>query len=310
MMAPEDCALRASERVLVKTPPGGEKPGNEAVWLPADVLARAGSDATAINRSAEPTVISRPIRTDERGGVIKCGCAERGCRLKPAFHCGRNAGFSRQLRTHFQSHPPELRHWETAFPPCPPLILSRRAKIMNTRWLLPTLLLTTLHPALADGPADNLPGRVRRVPPRGIPVAAADRAELETGASELGLQIESLRKELEAKPARLDLLADAQIYHKAVRYALAYDEFFNTNEISVAKALLAQGRERAESLRDGKAPWLAATGLVVRGYTSRIDGSVQPYGLVIPPSYQPNTAHQFRRDWWLHGRGETLREQR
>src|SRR5216684_2636628 len=38
-------------------------------------------------------------------GVIKCGCAERGCRLKPAFHCGRNAGFSRQLRTHFQPHP-------------------------------------------------------------------------------------------------------------------------------------------------------------------------------------------------------------
>src|SRR5438309_8703010 len=38
-------------------------------------------------------------------GAIKCGCAERGCRLKPAFRCGRNAGFSRQLRTHFQSHP-------------------------------------------------------------------------------------------------------------------------------------------------------------------------------------------------------------
>src|SRR2546427_9201944 len=38
-------------------------------------------------------------------GVIKCGCAERDCRLKPSFRCGRNAGFSRQLRTHFQSHP-------------------------------------------------------------------------------------------------------------------------------------------------------------------------------------------------------------
>ena len=38
-------------------------------------------------------------------GVIKCGCVERGCRLKPAFHCSRNAGFSRQLRTQFQSHP-------------------------------------------------------------------------------------------------------------------------------------------------------------------------------------------------------------
>src|SRR5712692_716313 len=105
MTAPEDCALRTTERVLVKTPPGGEKPGNEAVWIPADVLARAGSAATTIHRGAAPTVISRPIQADERGGVIKCGCAERGCRLKPAFHCGRNAGFSRQLRTHFQSHP-------------------------------------------------------------------------------------------------------------------------------------------------------------------------------------------------------------
>src|SRR6266567_4802089 len=105
MTAPEDCALRTSERALVKTPPGGENPGNEAFWFPADVLARAGSAVTASNRSAEPAIISRPIQADERGGVIKCGCAERGRRLKPAFHCGRNAGFSRQLRTHFQSHP-------------------------------------------------------------------------------------------------------------------------------------------------------------------------------------------------------------
>src|SRR5258708_24930665 len=61
MTAPEDCALRASERVLVKTPPGGEKPGHEAVWFPADGLARAGSAATAINRRAERTVISRHV---------------------------------------------------------------------------------------------------------------------------------------------------------------------------------------------------------------------------------------------------------
>src|SRR6266446_7639526 len=40
-----------------------------------------------------------PPGGEEPMGVIKCGCAERGCRLKPAFHCGRNAGFSRQLRT-------------------------------------------------------------------------------------------------------------------------------------------------------------------------------------------------------------------
>ena len=74
MMAPEDCALRTREMLLVKTPPGGEKPGNEAVWFPADVLARAGSAATAINRSAEPAVISRPIRADERATFVFADC--------------------------------------------------------------------------------------------------------------------------------------------------------------------------------------------------------------------------------------------
>ncbi len=66
--------------------------------------------------------------------------------------------------------------------------------------------------------------------------------------------------------------------------------------------------KRARQLRDGKAPWNTATGLLVRGYVSRIDGSVQPYGLVVPASYPAHTPHQFRLDVWCHGRGETLSE--
>jgi len=46
----------------------------------------------------------------------------------------------------------------------------------------------------------------------------------------------------------------------------------------------------------------------VRGYRSKIDGSVQPYGLVIPASYQSPSAQRFRLDFWFHGRGETLTE--
>src|SRR4029079_9384147 len=46
-------------------------------------------------------------------------------------------------------------------------------------------------------------------------------------------------------------------------------------------------------------------GLVVRGYVSRIDRSVQPYGLVIPANYQ---GAPTRLDIWLHGRGEKLSE--
>ena len=73
-----------------------------------------------------------------------------------------------------------------------------------------------------------------------------------------------------------------EVYHKAVRYAVEYGEFFNLKEVPVAKKLLAQGLQRAKELRDGKPSWTTATGLVVRGYRSKIDGSVQPYGLVIP----------------------------
>ena len=57
-----------------------------------------------------------------------------------------------------------------------------------------------------------------------------------------------------------------------------------------------------------QAPWASKHGLVVRGYVSRLDGSVQPYGLVVPESYTETGSHKFRLDFWFHGRGETLSE--
>lgn len=173
---------------------------------------------------------------------------------------------------------------------------------------LPLILFAFTLNSLGDGPADNLPGQVRRVPPPGIPVPAAVRTELETGVVELGKNLDALRAELKAKPPLLELLPDVQIFHNAVRYALNYDEFYKTNEPRIASEFLKQGRERAQSLREGNAPWNTTTGLVVRGYLSRIDGSVQPYGLVVPASYHAGTSHRYRLDAWFHGRGETLSE--
>jgi hypothetical protein len=57
--------------------------------------------------------------------------------------------------------------------------------------------------ARADGPGDNLPDKVRPVPPPGIRIADTDREELQKGSDELGQQIESLPKELHNKPGRL-----------------------------------------------------------------------------------------------------------
>jgi len=114
-----------------------------------------------------------------------------------------------------------------------------------------------------------------RLPPPGIAIPAPDRDELTTGASNLRKEIDSLEKKLQANPKLAALLPDVEIFHKAVDWALRYDEFFDLKQVGFAKTMLQQGHERAAQLGAGQAPWLDATGLVVRGYRSKVDGSVQ-----------------------------------
>jgi len=158
---------------------------------------------------------------------------------------------------------------------------------------------------LADGPKDNDIANVRRVPRLGVELPAERKAELEAGLKELDDAIAPL---LKSKDARVvELLPDVQIYREAVDTALTYQEFFDLKETASALQLLAEGKQRAIDLAAGRAPWTTQTGLVVRGYVSKIDGSVQPYGLVIPASYVPGP-YRYRLDFWFHGRGETLSE--
>jgi pimeloyl-ACP methyl ester carboxylesterase len=138
------------------------------------------------------------------------------------------------------------------------------------------------------------------IPALGIAVPEADRVELEAGL-----------KRLQASTAKLSknpLLPDVLIYQEAVRYALQYNEFLKADEIGKARKLLDEGQQRADQLAQGHSPWTTATGLVVRGYLSKIDKSVQPYGLVVPASYSPTAPHRWRLDTWFHGRSETLTE--
>src|SRR5581483_6697979 len=158
------------------------------------------------------------------------------------------------------------------------------------------------------GPADNVVDKVRRIPEAGIAIPTKDRDELKAGVEQLGKEIEELRTSLKGKQALLDLIPDVQIFHKAVHDALKYDEFYNLKELATARKFLEMGTLRARQLRDQSPAWTSATGLVVRGYVSCIDGSVQPYGLVVPKSYEPNYPHRYRLDFWCHGRGEKLTE--
>ena len=176
------------------------------------------------------------------------------------------------------------------------------------RRFLPLLLLgIAITTSPADGPGDNQVDAVRPVPPLGIPVPDEMRKKLEGGLETLAQRIDKLAGELKGKK-NADLLPDVRIFHKAVHDALKYNEFHDIKEFSLAGKLLAEGMARAEQLGEGKPAWIHATGLVVRAYESRIDGSIQPYGLVVPPGYHEHTPFQHRLDLWAHGRGEKLSE--
>lgn len=174
------------------------------------------------------------------------------------------------------------------------------------RFFLLAVPLSLIATAWADGPADNNPETVRRIPKLGVEVPAEKRAALEAGLGKLRAEIDGLRKQ--NKPGVSELLPDIEIFHKAVNDALVYQEFFDPKEIDAADSLLAAGLERARQLAAGNPSWTEQTGLVVRGFVSKLDGSVQPYGLVIPKSYDVKRSESYRCDIWLHGRGENLSE--
>ncbi len=170
--------------------------------------------------------------------------------------------------------------------------------------------LTLLFLALASAvlAASTPPPPAKRLPPAGIAIPAEARAELTAGAAALRAEIDATARELAAaqKQRLAALVPDVEIFHKAVDWALRYDEFMAAKEIAHARRMLATGRERVGQLRSGRAPWLDATGLVLRGYCSRLDGSIQPYGLLVPAGVkreQPN-----RLLVWLLGRGEKRTE--
>ncbi|MBM3794462.1 MAG: hypothetical protein FJW31_10410 [Acidobacteria bacterium] len=142
-------------------------------------------------------------------------------------------------------------------------------------------------------------------PPANPPYALpdAERAALVGDLTNLGKRISLLRAKADGH-----LLADVEVYYKAVAWMLRYpEEVYTRTYATNAAMLLKRGIERAAALEQGKHPWTAATGArIAFGYRSRVDASVQPFHLVIPKRYDPT--RPARLDVVLHGRGATLTE--
>jgi hypothetical protein len=93
--------------------------------------------------------------------------------------------------------------------------------------------------------------------------------------------------------------ADAAIFAKGVSWALKYDREFSPADTRLLERATRRTKERLAALAEGTPTWSARRGELALGYVSNVDGSVQPYGVIVPKSYDPKKP--IRLDVVLHG---------
>src|SRR5262245_53801763 len=146
-------------------------------------------------------------------------------------------------------------------------------------------------------------GAAQTQPPRPTPPSAGELQRIEAKRRELSDHLAALA----AKPIDPALIADADVYRKAAEFILRFPEEFATDAFVVdTLRVLDEGLARTRELEAGAPSWPTKKGHVVRAYVSRVDGSVQPYALTIPESY--DGTKPMRLDIWQHGTNRTLNE--
>jgi pimeloyl-ACP methyl ester carboxylesterase len=96
-----------------------------------------------------------------------------------------------------------------------------------------------------------------------------------------------------------DALAEAMVFAKGVEWALRYETNLSLPDVAQLKRSVCRATERLDFLEQRSNPWSSKRGRVVRAFTSRVDGSIQPYGAVVPSGY--DGTRPMRLDVVLHG---------
>ncbi|MDR3634530.1 MAG: alpha/beta hydrolase-fold protein [Isosphaeraceae bacterium] len=174
--------------------------------------------------------------------------------------------------------------------------MTRRAAL----WVAVVSITVTLAPAVAARAQAARKGTPERYRP-----SDAERAELQQRLDALGKALSALPR---GRTRELDAWADVAVYHKAGTWALRLGEFYNAKDVAATVKVVERGLERARQVANGKAPWADARGSAIRGYLSKVDGSVQPYAVIVPEGLEPSAGQRARLDVVLHGRGDTLNE--
>ena len=152
----------------------------------------------------------------------------------------------------------------------------------------------------------------KQLPPKGISICDSSRLVLTKRVRDL-----SVRSQLLSKSVGTNWIGDVDVLIRAVDLALTEDGFYREKDVDAANKLLDQAERRLASLATGSSG-LQLLGLTEKvidspmplagGFRSRLDDSIQPYGIVLPVGYQPDSEIPYRLDVWLHGRGDNKTE--
>lgn len=161
------------------------------------------------------------------------------------------------------------------------------------------------------------PGRAGAQPAAGPPPGRyapteAERAGIVAKLADLDRAIAALAADRGEGPGARDALADVEVCRKGAAWALRFGEFFEAKDVERIGRALDKGLARAGALARRQAPWAGGVGGVVRGYRSRVDGSIQPYAVIVPGDKPGGGGadDRLRLDVVLHGRDARIQEAR
>jgi pimeloyl-ACP methyl ester carboxylesterase len=114
------------------------------------------------------------------------------------------------------------------------------------------------------------------------------------------------------------LVDDVAIFAKGVEWCIRHNEFYKprngkgtTAYVKYCDSAIAEGLARAKQVASENSPWTKQVGSTIRAYTSKVDGSVQPYAISLPDGFaDAERTYRWPLHVKLHGRGGTRNEVR
>ncbi|MEL6108020.1 MAG: prolyl oligopeptidase family serine peptidase [Planctomycetota bacterium] len=162
---------------------------------------------------------------------------------------------------------------------------------------------------------DDSKPRFKQLPPKGIEVDFEALVQL---TKRVDAARTRLNQAVEKAGDSADWRSDVDVLIRAVSLAVEQELFFKKNQVRDANRLIDEAERRIEAAIGGTRG-LELLGFdeskndtpqpLAGGFVSRIDGSVQPVGIVVPAGFTlDNVTAPHRMDVWLHGRGDTKTE--